>query len=199
VLAFPCLRSDLLPRFAARDTNVKRIAGTCWSLSVALICLASHKSDCRRQLPDPHMSQLQSLRASSSLHDVATLLQFKPKYLAYVLYKMPDAAKYHAFKISKRNGGSREINAPCPELKLLQRKLSDLLQNCIEEINAKRKFPDQLAHGFKRDHSIVTNAVKHRRKKYVFNIDLEDFFGTINFGRVRGFFIKNANFCCTQM
>ncbi len=140
------------------------------------------------------MSQLQSLRASSSLHHVASLLQFKPKYLAYILYKMPDAAKYHAFKISKRGGGFREIHAPCPELKLLQRKLSYLLQDCIEEINSKRKFPDQLAHGFKRDHSIVTNAVKHRRKKYVFNMDLEDFFGTINFGRVRGFFIKNANF-----
>lgn len=62
----------------------------------------------------------------------------------------------------------------------MQRKLSNLLQDCVEEINAKRKFPDQLAHGFKRDHSIVTNAVKHRRKKYVFNMDLEDFFGTIN-------------------
>jgi retron-type reverse transcriptase len=107
---------------------------------------------------------------------------------------MPDAAKYHAFKIAKRGGGFREIHAPCPELKLLQRKLSDLLQNCMEEINAKRKFPDDLAHGFKRGHSIVRNAAKHRRKKYVFNVDLEDFFGTINFGRVRGFFIKNANF-----
>jgi len=77
---------------------------------------------------------------------------------------------------------------------LLQSKLSDLLQNCIEEINAKKKFRDQLAHGFKRDHSIVTNAVRHRRKRWVFNIDLKDFFGTINFGCVRGFLIKYANF-----
>jgi RNA-directed DNA polymerase len=140
------------------------------------------------------MSQLQSLRAASSLHHVAVLLQFKPKYLAYILYKMPVATKYHAFKIAKRGGGFREINAPCPELMLLQRKLSDLLQNCVEEINTTRKYPDQLAHGFKRHHSIVTNAFKHRKRKYVFNIDLEDFFGTINFGRVRGYFIKNANF-----
>lgn len=140
------------------------------------------------------MSQLQSLRASSSLHHVAAILQFKPKYLAYILYKMPDAAKYHAFKIAKRRGGVREINAPCPELKLLQHKLSDLLQDCVEEINAKRKFRDELAHGFKRNRSIISNATKHQRKKYVFNIDLEDFFGTINFGRVRGFLIKDANF-----
>ncbi len=32
------------------------------------------------------------------------------------------------------------------------------------------------------------------RKKYVFNIDLEDFFGAINFGRVRGFFISDKSF-----
>jgi len=77
---------------------------------------------------------------------------------------------------------------------LLQRRLSDLLQDCIEEINRAQNRKDQLAHGFKRDRSIITNATKHRKRRYVFNIDLQDFFGTINFGRVRGFFIKDRNF-----
>jgi len=62
------------------------------------------------------MSQLTLLRASFSLHHAATLLQFQPKYLAYILYKMPDATKYHSFKIAKRGGGFRQIDAPCPEL-----------------------------------------------------------------------------------
>lgn len=53
---------------------------------------------------------------------------------------------------------------------------------------------DQISHGFKRKRSIVTNAQGHRNRHYVFNVDLEDFFGTINFGRVRGFFIKDRNF-----
>ena len=35
----------------------------------------------------------------------------------------------------------------------------------------------------------MTNATKHIGKKYVFNIDLKDFFPTINFGRVRGMFM----------
>src|SRR5712692_5919420 len=140
------------------------------------------------------MSQLQALRASFSLHHVATLLQFKPKYLAYILYKKPAATKYQSFSIAKRGGGLRQIKAPCPELMLLQSNLSDLLQNCIDEINSTRKFRDQLAHGFKRERSIVTNAMRHRKRRYVFNVDLQDFFGTINFGRVRGFFIKDANF-----
>jgi hypothetical protein len=140
------------------------------------------------------MSHLQSLKAASSRHHVAALFGYKPKYLAYILYKIPDAAKYQTFKIPKRSGGFREINAPCPELGLLQHKLSELLQDCIEEINTSRKQGDQLAHGFKRDRSIITNAAKHPKREFVFNIDLEDFFGTINFGRVRGFFIKDSNF-----
>lgn len=140
------------------------------------------------------MSQLQLLKGASSLHDVATLLQFQPKALAYILYKKPPLTRYSSFDAPKRGGGVRKINAPSPDLKLLQRNLSDLLQNCIEEINRGRKWKDQLAHGFKRDHSIITNAIKHQKRRYVFNIDLQDFFPTINFGRVRGFFIKDANF-----
>jgi RNA-directed DNA polymerase len=77
---------------------------------------------------------------------------------------------------------------------LLQRRLSDLLQNCVEEINQAQNRKDQLAHGFKRGRSIITNATKHRKRRYVLNIDLQDFFGTINFGRVRGFFLKDRNF-----
>ncbi len=129
-----------------------------------------------------------------SLHQVATLLQFQPKALSYILYKKPLPTRYTSFNMAKRDGGVRTINAPSPELRLLQRNLSDLLQNCVEEINEGKKWKDQLAHGFKRDCSIITNAVKHRQRRYVFNIDLNDFFGTINFGRVRGFFIRDANF-----
>jgi RNA-directed DNA polymerase len=88
----------------------------------------------------------------------------------------------------------RKIKAPSPDLLLLQQRLSDLLQNCVEEVNRGRNWKDDLAHGFKRHRSIITNAIKHHKRRYVFNIDLQDFFPTINFGRVRGFFIKDANF-----
>ncbi len=140
------------------------------------------------------MLQLQSLKAAVSLHDVAALLKFQAKALAFILYKKPVQAKYHSFEILKRGGGSRKINAPSADLMLLQRRLSDLLQDCVEEINQAKKRKDQLAHGFKRGRSIITNATKHRKRKYVLNIDLQDFFGTINFGRVRGFFLKERSF-----
>jgi len=47
---------------------------------------------------------------------------------------------------------------------------------------------------FKRERSIISNASKHLKRRHVFNVDLQDFFGTINFGRLRGFFIKDKNF-----
>lgn len=128
------------------------------------------------------------------MHDVAHLLGFKPKALAYILYKKPSAEKYTQFEIAKRNGGSRIICAPYPELMNLQRRLSDLLQTCTAEINAVRRIDSVLSHGFRRKHSIMTNAAVHRARRYVLNIDLENFFGTINFGRVRGFFLTNRDY-----
>src|SRR5713226_875770 len=140
------------------------------------------------------MSQLQSLKSAAGLRDIATLLKFTAQGLSYILYVKPLPTKYHSFQILKRGGGSRQINAPSADLMLLQRRLSDLLQDCVEEINQLKNRKDQLAHGFKRGRSIITNATKHRRRRYVLNIDLQDFFGTINFGRVRGFFLKDKNF-----
>ena len=51
-----------------------------------------------------------------------------------------------------------------------------------------------LSHGFAKHLSIVTNANIHRRRRYLLNLDLKDFFPSINFGRVRGMFIKDKRF-----
>jgi retron-type reverse transcriptase len=140
------------------------------------------------------MSRLATLKAATSLSDVAKLLDFKPKALSYILYKQQAAAKYKTFQIPKRNGGQRTIDAPIDALKLLQRKLSDLLQDCVDGINTAKQRKDRTAHGFKRKRSIITNARQHRHRRWVFNLDLEDFFPSINFGRVRGFLLRNRDF-----
>ena len=146
------------------------------------------------------MSQLSALQKCESLSDVAPLLGIKPSMLANLLYIKPkQSAMYMKFEIPKRSGGMREIAAPVSELKLLQHRLSQLLQNCIAEVNASRGFIEDtdhpgIAHGFKRKHSIMTNAQVHKTRRWVFNVDLHDFFGSINFGRVYGFFIKNRSF-----
>jgi RNA-directed DNA polymerase len=140
------------------------------------------------------MSRLARLKAAASLSDVAELLHFRPKAVSYILYKQPAATKYRTFQIPKRNGGQRTIKAPFDALKLLQRNLADLLQDCVDEINTANKRKDRTAHGFKRRRSIITNARQHRHRRWVFNLDLEDFFPSINFGRVRGFLLKSRDF-----
>jgi len=140
------------------------------------------------------MLRLSVLKQATSLSDVADLLGFRPTAVSYILYKKPLGSKYSTFQIPKRSGGQRTINAPCSPLKLLQQRLSDLLQDCFDEINCNQQRKDRAAHGFKRGRSIITNAQQHRHRRWVFNLDLEDFFPSINFGRVRGFFLKNRDF-----
>jgi len=145
------------------------------------------------------MSQLNDLKSAASLKDVADLLEVKVAMLSFILYKKPKVSLYSKFDIPKRHGGIREIWAPEYHLKLIQHRLAELLQDCVEEINAldgKENDSDHLgvAHGFKRKRTIMTNARAHVTRRYVFNVDIHDFFGTINFGRVRGFFLKEKHF-----
>jgi len=140
------------------------------------------------------MTKLQLLKATTDRKSLAILLGFKPKALSYILYKKPPGLKYFPFQIPKRSGGMRTIQAPSEDLKRLQTRLADLLQDCISDINEGRKISGAISHGFRRKRSIITNARCHRGKKFVFNIDIKEFFDSINFGRVRGFFIKNKNF-----
>jgi RNA-directed DNA polymerase len=140
------------------------------------------------------MSSLASLKSISTRSQLAELLEFKPSALAYILYKESDATKYKVFQIPKRKGGTRTIKAPIDALKLVQQRLSDLLQDCVDEINKAKNLKDKIAHGFKRKRSILTNARQHRNRRYVFNMDLGDFFPSINFGRVRGYLIRDKNF-----
>lgn len=141
-----------------------------------------------------HQTNLNKLKQAKTLHDLALLLGFKPQSLSYILYKLPADKKYYSFEIPKKSGGMRVISAPTSELKILQKRLANLLQDCISIINKEKQIKRTLSHGFRRKYSIITNANEHTKKRYVLNIDLENFFGVIDFGRVRGFFIKNRNF-----
>jgi RNA-directed DNA polymerase len=139
------------------------------------------------------MARLDNLKNAQSLSDLAKLLGFTPKGLSYTLYKIPEDQKYNKFQIPKKTGGMRNISAPKGQLKLLQRRLADLLYDCRDELN--RKYPRRpISHGFRRSQSIITNAYPHRHRRFVLNVDLKDYFPAFNFGRVRGFFIKNRDF-----
>ncbi|EKA04376.1 RNA-directed DNA polymerase from retron ec67 [Streptococcus sp. GMD4S] len=132
--------------------------------------------------------------------DFAKLLGLKSaKYINYLLYNVKTDNLYNSFTILKKNGGERVIHAPKKELKFLQKKLSNVLWECyLESIESKSKDKNfktpVLSHAFEKGKSIITNSQMHRNKKYILNIDLKNFFDSFNFGRVRGFFIKDKDF-----
>lgn len=141
------------------------------------------------------MSAIDDLKACVSRKDLAALLGFRPAMLSYILYINRADLRYRNFDIPKRDGGRRNISAPPNDLALVQSRLSDLLQDCLDDFGANYPGPrDQFSHGFRRKRSIITNADLHTNRRYVFNTDIVNFFGSINFGRVRGYFLKDNRF-----
>ncbi|MGV1829731.1 retron Ec67 family RNA-directed DNA polymerase/endonuclease [Agrobacterium vitis] len=141
------------------------------------------------------MSDLTALRNARNLPQLARLLKLKGEYVSHSLYWYQQQKPYSHFTIPKKGGGKRSIEAPNSRLKLLQRRLAELLMRIEAEMEGQRTTKARvLAHGFKPNFSIMTNAALHRNKRWVFNMDLKDFFHTINFGRVYGFLLKNRNF-----
>ncbi|WP_307480553.1 retron Ec67 family RNA-directed DNA polymerase/endonuclease [Cytobacillus purgationiresistens] len=134
------------------------------------------------------MREFDEIKTRNELADFLNVLR---KQLSYILYVKGINNLYTSFEIPKKNGGVREINAPLEELKVIQRQLAEAL---YKHMKKKWKKKNNISHGFEKDKSIITNARIHRNKRLVLNIDLENFFESIHFGRVRGFFIKNNNF-----
>jgi len=112
--------------------------------------------------------------------EIADLLDVSLKKLMYHTRVSNPAAKYTVFIVSKKSGGWRMISAPATALKILQMKLNQVLAAVYE--------PKPSVHGFTARRSVVTNAHVHAGAKFILNVDLKDFFPSINFGRVRGLF-----------
>jgi len=138
------------------------------------------------------------LEKIKSKKELSYQLGYKENALNYILYKIPSNERYRSFEIPKKNGGIRNITSPNKHLKLLQKRLASMLSDIYESIYYFGSTKKSLSHGFRKNHSIITNAYKHKNKRYVLNLDLKDFFPSINFGRVRGFFIKNNQFCLNK-
>lgn len=79
---------------------------------------------------------------------------------------------------AKRDGTYRGIHIPHWPLKFMQYQLKVLLDELYR--------PSSRVHGFVKGKSVRTNAMPHVGKRLIFNVDVHDFFGSINFARVRG-------------
>ena len=120
---------------------------------------------------------LKSIFNSSHL---AHLLEISGKKLNWLANDR--ANHYICFHTKKRDGATREIFAPKPYLKEVQRQiLDDLLQ---------RVRLNSHAEGFRRKRSVVTNARRHVGREVVIKMDVKDFFPSVTFKRVLGMFIS---------
>ncbi len=83
---------------------------------------------------------------------------------------------YLTYKIKKRSGKYRRIDAPQGRLKDIQK---SILFNILYRYKA-----HPIAHGFVKDRNPKTNASKHVNSNILINIDLIDFFNNIREGKV---------------
>jgi len=83
-----------------------------------------------------------------------------------------DCNRYSTFEIPKRKPGKfRTINAPNPTLMGMQQCLNYVFQQLYKPLDC--------ATGFVPGRSIVDGAAVHLSQKYVYNIDLKDFFANV--------------------
>lgn len=114
-----------------------------------------------------------------TVHDLCRLLNVEYSQISTLLYPNPSKS-YFGFDIPKKSGGVRRLSAPNEKLKKIQHIL-------LEKIKPYYK-PMAISHGFVEGRSIKTNASFHTNKKFVFNLDLRNFFNSIHFGRVKNLF-----------
>ncbi|MGK9173291.1 reverse transcriptase family protein [Yokenella regensburgei] len=87
---------------------------------------------------------------------------------------------YRRFTLAKKSGGERLISAPMPRMKRAQYWILDNILNRVTLHDA--------AHGFVNGRNILSNALPHVNQAIVVNLDMENFFPTVNYRRVRGMF-----------
>jgi retron-type reverse transcriptase len=131
-----------------------------------------------RKRPPPTSAELPKLRTRA---DVAKLLKVKGSELDALMRPGTGAGSgYVEFEAPKRSGGVRRLAAPRAKLKAAQRALLDTL--------LARMPPHPAAHGFVPGRSTVSNAEPHVGATVVVRVDVQDFFPTVHYRRVKGLF-----------
>jgi retron-type reverse transcriptase len=114
--------------------------------------------------------------------DLGSALGLAIPRLRWLAFHTEAATRVHyvRFTVPKKSGGTRTLHAPHRTLAAAQRRILDHIL---------RKLPvEPPAHGFVPQRGILTNAQPHAGHAVIVNLDLEDFFPSIRFPRVRGIF-----------
>jgi retron-type reverse transcriptase len=132
-------------------------------------------------------SQVEKLAAAdlpllSTPADLARALGLSVPQLRWLSFHTEVASRVHyvSFTVPKKSGGVRTLSAPHRKLARVQ---EWVLENILNKLPA-----EPPAHGFLAGRSILTNARPHAGRAVVVNLDLEGFFPSIGFPRVRSVF-----------
>lgn len=129
----------------------------------------------------------------NSLQDFANLLQYiliekvqfditigtfeiTPNLLTFFSFSLKKGEAYSQFEIKKKSGGTRKISTPKFALKIVQKCLLELFMIIYK--------PHKSAHGFVARKSVATNASVHVGKRYILNIDIQDFFPSTKYHKI---------------
>lgn len=126
-------------------------------------------------------------RGLPEIEDVVALAEaigLSPEDIAWLAFDAdatdPEADHYWRFQIPKRAGGSRSISAPKGKTRRAQL--------WIKESILDQLTPAPAAMAFRPGLSILDNAQRHAASELIVRLDVKDFFPSITFPRVRGWF-----------
>ena len=130
--------------------------------------------------PDPERLAANHLPVFRTALELAEAMGIELSELRFLTFtrRVARASHYRRFQMPKKRGGVRHISAPMPRLKRAQRWVLDELLSHVPLHDA--------AHGFVPERSIATNAAPHVGAEVVVNMDLQDFFPTVTYRRVKG-------------
>ena len=120
--------------------------------------------------------------------DLADFLGITYKQLRFLTFHRDVVTMdhYHHYQIPKKKGGFRSIAAPKPLLKQIQRKI-------LADILGKIPITEE-THGFVKGRSVISSAKVHvTAPTLLITMDVENFFPSITFERVRGMY-KNFGY-----
>lgn len=114
--------------------------------------------------------------------DVAAAMNQTPQRLQWLVFERgaDDTDHYTRFEIPKRSGGTRLISSPKPAMRAAQ--------EWVRTQILVRRPVSPAATAFRPGKSIVDNARPHIGAGVIVRIDVKDFFPSITFERVRGYF-----------
>lgn len=117
-----------------------------------------------------------------TLADIADAMKVSTDDLVWLCYERSttETDHYSRFEIPKRSGGVRLISSPKPKMRIAQ---SWINLHILEKLT-----PSAYCYAFRPKTSILDNAQQHVKKKVIVKLDVKDFFPSITFNRVRGYF-----------